>query len=221
MNLRPLFWPLWFAGLALFGVMAGFAAVASRFPGDLAVTEWVQGIDGLSRLADAVNAAGDFPLTLAVTLVSLAWLALTRRFIEGSFIVLSFVPRALREAISALVARPRPGAELVDVRDEAAGFSFPSGHVVGAMVLYGLLFYLLQVCVPRRELRAPLQIVAAFVMLAAGPARVYVGVHWPSDTVGGYLYGALALALLILGYRRVKRQFQPAGFIRREIRPLR
>ena len=221
MNLRPLFWPLWFTGLALFGVMAGFAAVASRFPGDLAVAEWLQRIDGLSSVADAVNAAGDFPLTLAVTLVSLAWLALTRRFVEASFIVLSFVPRALREAISALVARPRPGAELVEVRDEAAGFSFPSGHVVGAMVLYGLLFYLLQVCVPRRELRVPLQVVIAFVIFAAGPARVYVGVHWPSDAVGGYLYGALALALLILSYRHVERRFQSGGFVRRKVRPLR
>ncbi|MDI6857728.1 MAG: phosphatase PAP2 family protein [Dehalococcoidia bacterium] len=217
MNLRSLFWPLWFAGLALFGVMAGFATVASRFPGDLPVAEWVQGIDGLSAVADAVNAAGDFPLTLAVTLVSLAWLGLTRRFVEGAFIVLSFVPRALREAISALVARPRPDAELVEVRDEAAGFSFPSGHVVGAMVLYGLLFYLVQIAVPRRELRAPLQIVLAFVIFAAGPARVYVGVHWPSDVLGGHLYGALALALLILGYRHVRRRFQSGGFVRRKV----
>jgi undecaprenyl-diphosphatase len=184
--------------------MAGFAAVTSRFPGDLAIAEWFQDIDGLETAADLVNAAGDFPFVLAITLLSVGLLLWTGHFLEASFVVLSFVPRAIRDVIVALVARPRP--EGLEVRDDAAGFSFPSGHVVGAMLLYGLLFYFAQVTVPRRALRVPLQLFFAAIILASGPARVYVGVHWPSDALGGYLYGALALSLLVLGYRWVKRQ---------------
>jgi undecaprenyl-diphosphatase len=203
---RFLFWPLWLTGATLFALMAGFAAVSSRFPADLAIAECVQSVDGFGPVAAFVNAAGDFPAVLAVTLLSIGWLFWTGRFMEASFVVLSFIPRAIRNAISALVARPRPDPDILQVRDEAAGSSFPSGHVVGALVLYGLLFYLIGITVPKRGLRMLLQLLFAFVILAAGPSRVYVGVHWPSDILGGYLYGALALSLLILGYRAVKRQ---------------
>lgn len=209
MRLRLLFWPLWLGGAALFAVMAGFASVTSRFPADVPVAERIQGIDGFGPVADFVNAAGDFPFVLAATLLSVGWLFWMGRFLEASFVVLSFVPRAIRGAIAALVARPRP--DILEVRDEAAGFSFPSGHVVGAMVLYGLLFYLAYVAIPQRRLRILLQLFFAFIILASGPSRVYVGVHWPSDALGGYLYGALALSLLILGYWWVKRQSAAAA----------
>lgn len=206
MGLRGTFWPAWFVGAALFAVMAGFAAATSRFPGDLAVADWVQDIDGFGRIAAFVNAAGDFPFVLTVTLLSLVWLLWMGRLTEVPFVILSFVPRALRYGISALVARPRPSADMLAIRDDAAGFSFPSGHVVGAVLLYGLLFYLAGVTVPQRHLRVALQLFFAFIILAAGPSRVYVGVHWPSDAVGGYLFGALTLSLLIVAYRWVKRR---------------
>lgn len=76
-------------------------------------------------------------------------------------------------------------------------FSFPSGHAFGSIVFYGLLAYL-----SVKYLPAPWSWVVAAslttLILLIGLSRVYLGAHYPTDVLGGWLLGGLALALIIV-----------------------
>ncbi len=198
---RRIFWLAWVAAVCLFGIMCGFAAVADRFPGDLAAARHIQDLDGFGPLASFVNTAGD---TLWGALITLAFAGVfvgLRRFPEAAVLILTFIPRALRLPLALAVARPRPSADLLDIRDHASGYGFPSGHATGAMVLYGALFLLAGALIPHKTARLLFRVLCVFMIVATGLARVYAGVHWPSDVVGGFAFGLIALAPIFLFYR--------------------
>ena len=200
MSRKALFWTIWALGALAFVVMAGLAAATSYFPADLRLAHWVQDWNGFGPIAAFANAAGEFPAVGIATLAAVGAVALTGRRWEAVLVILTLVPRVLRDIVAEVVSRPRPAGDLVRVTDEASGHSFPSGHVVGAVVFFGLLFVLAGVVIPHRGLRFLFRLFCAFMIVATGPARVYVGVHWPSDVLGGYLFGALALALFVLAH---------------------
>jgi LssY C-terminus/PAP2 superfamily len=96
-----------------------------------------------------------------------------------------------------LVHRPRPPLE--DARIVQGGFSFPSGHAALSATFFGTIGYLLVVRVLRREgLRVLVGILAALLVLAIGSARVYLGVHYPSDVLAGWAAGVLWVVLVIV-----------------------
>jgi membrane-associated phospholipid phosphatase len=92
----------------------------------------------------------------------------------------------LRFEISRLVARPRPSPTLRLVG--AHGFAFPSGHTATATIGCGLMAALLWQVVARRW-RLPLVTVSVVAAAAVGLSRSYLGVHWPTDVLGGWAYG--------------------------------
>ncbi len=78
-------------------------------------------------------------------------------------------------------------------------FSFPSGHAVSAVAVYGMIAYAFARIHPR--LRTPLAIVAPIFALVLGLSRPYLGVHWPTDILAGFAVGTL---ILIGGIHRVR-----------------
>lgn len=108
--------------------------------------------------------------------------------------------------IETLVARPRATAQDgVCVHRAVNAFSFPSGHVIHDVVLYGFLLYL-SFSAPVRRWRyrwilLPFQLALVIYMLAVGYARLLAGEHHLFDVLGGYLAGLLWLFLCIFLYR--------------------
>ncbi len=102
--------------------------------------------------------------------------------------------------------RPRPTADLVELRGTFSSPSFPSGHVMSATYFYGFLLYL-ALSLPLTSLaRAALAAVAAAVLALTAPANIWLGVHWPSDALGGYAWGALLLLPVVVACRRYRRR---------------
>ncbi len=80
---------------------------------------------------------------------------------------------------------------------EQGGYSFPSGHSVTSVIVYGLLIYLLEKHCEDKRLRRALQGICFFLAVAIGPSRIYVGVHWPTDVVTGWFIGLAVLTIAI------------------------
>jgi membrane-associated phospholipid phosphatase len=210
---RTVFIAFWAAGAVLFGVMSALAALRDTFPGDLFLSHRWQDVDvpALGGTLSFVNALG-FPIAAALTGVGAALFALVRRrWLEAVLILLTFLSHGLQSGIKELVGRARPSDELVRVSEQANGPAFPSGHVVGAVVFYGLLLYLTPRLIESPPLRVLLRLFCAFMIVATGPARVYTGAHWPSDVAGGYLLGLLFLALLVALERVVRGTLSAVG----------
>lgn len=204
---------LWLALALLFLALAGFAAFYDRFPSDERIAHAIQEVDvpAFGGFVDFVNLPGDAPVYIPLTLGLSAAFVIARAGWEAALMLLTFAPRAVNSVLKDLVERPRPSADLVDVMGDASGFGFPSGHTVGTAALFGMLFFLIPAAVSWRPLRWLLQLGCLLLALAAGPARVYIGVHWPSDVLGGYLLTLLFLAPALLAYRALRTRENPGS----------
>lgn len=98
--------------------------------------------------------------------------------------------------VKVLVARPRP--HLFHQPIQAGGYSFPSGHSVGATTLLLLVSFLTWHVSHSRGLTAAVTVVCVVLAGLIGLSRVVLGVHWPSDVVGGFALGSAWLAAMVL-----------------------
>lgn len=106
----------------------------------------------------------------------------------------------VQQALKAAIDRPRP--VWPDPVDSAHYAAFPSGHAMTATVVCGLLLWLLHRHGTSRTLWRTALTVAVVSVLGVGLTRVWLGVHWPSDVLGGWLLGALLVVLATLAHRR-------------------
>ncbi len=182
--------------LAAAVALAVLAGVEARLPGDLAVTGAVQDwpLPG-EPFADVLRLLSGTEVVAAIgaVLAVIAWLAGRRRpalALAAGLAVMVLLQFLVKE----IVDRPRPDAGLVELRAGFTSPSFPSGHTMSPTYLYGFLASAALASSLSAVLRAGLAVVAALFLLLGGLANVYLGVHWTSDVIGGYLW---ALAVLI------------------------
>jgi len=109
-----------------------------------------------------------------------------------------------------LVGRPRPPLSLRVPGVSASGFSFPSGHATLAAAGYGLIAVLLTRYAQRTAARAAVWAGAATAAAAVGFSRLYLGAHWLSDVVAGWLIGAAWLGLVVTTATLLTRRVQAA-----------
>jgi len=198
---------LW--GVVWLGLLAGsivlsvLAAQHARLPGDLDLTQRLQDsifpglrLSKFVRLVTATQVVLGTGGAVAVALWLFGW----RR--QAVLLVVGLVALPLLQSgLKDLVDRPRPTADLVELRAGFSSPSFPAGHVMSPTLLYGFLLYLAMALKLPVALRAVLVGWSVFVLVLAGPANVYLGVHWPSDVVGGYAWGAVLLLPLVCADR--------------------
>jgi undecaprenyl-diphosphatase len=167
------------------------------FPGDEASLRGLQDIRSgwLDAAARAVTALGGVEAAAAVMAGVMVAMYLLRRRVDCLIVLLGAVPMVAGSLLKEIVGRARP--EYFLTVSEPSSLSFPSGHSVIAMVFGGLLIIFVGDLVHSRPIRRGLQFGLVLLILAIGASRVYLGVHWPSDVLGGYLFGAMALLALV------------------------
>jgi undecaprenyl-diphosphatase len=106
----------------------------------------------------------------------------------------------LQQALKALVGRARP--VWPDPVDSAHYAAFPSGHAMTATVVCGLLLWLLHHYGAGRAVWRTAMALAVISVAGVGLTRVWLGVHWPSDVVGGWVLGAFVVAVAVGAYER-------------------
>ncbi|MBW3632299.1 MAG: phosphatase PAP2 family protein [Chloroflexi bacterium] len=181
-------------------VLTQAAAGVGVLPGDVTVAHVVQAVPvaGAESLAWFAFWAGSAPVVLIVAAL-LAFVLWRHGHIRLVAIVLGIlVLRALNPLLKFLVASPRPTTEQVLVTELAPEYGFPSGHTMGATLLYGGVIWLAERTIAMTWVRRLVQVVAAVIILITGFGRVHTGAHWPSDVLGGFLWGCTGLVLLLI-----------------------
>ncbi|MFF8289285.1 phosphatase PAP2 family protein [Streptomyces sp. NPDC016309] len=112
----------------------------------------------------------------------------------------SVLGSAVQQVLKAAVGRERP--QWPDPVDSAHFSAFPSGHAMTAAVTCGLLLWLLSRSGAGRRVRAVVLLVGLVSVVGVGLSRLYLGVHWASDVLGGWLLGTCLVAVAILTYER-------------------
>ena len=190
----------WLALLLASLSLSLLAAANDRLPGDLTIAQWAQDLPAPSLpLSKFVRLLGGTEVVLGTGAVVALVLWLCRRRREALLLALGLVLLPLlQHGLKEMVDRPRPSADLLDLRAGFSSPSFPAGHVMSPTLLYGFILYLSLRGFLGRPLRLLILTASLFMLILAGPANVCVGVHWPSDVVGGYAWG-LVLLLPLLG----------------------
>jgi undecaprenyl-diphosphatase len=200
-----LLWPIL---LSLSIALSVLAAFHDTLPADTRIISWAQGLAFPGQtLADAVRSITSTELILAGggALAVLLWLRGFRRealVLTAGLIILPL----LQFGIKQMVDRPRPIEDMVELRSSFSSPSFPSGHVMSSIYFYGFLAYVAVTLPLAAPARAVLAILSWAVLVLTGPANVWLGVHWPSDVLGGYAWGIVLLLPVILACQRFGRR---------------
>lgn len=169
------------------------------------VSDYVQSFrnNELTSYMKFVTLVGDLYGYIAIILTLGIILSLKHRFNLVIQIVSIVVSSALLNlGLKSLINRPRPyGEALVNVNFH----SFPSGHAVSAIVFYGLMIYFLFE-LKSFNLKVLLSTVCVLMIFFIGVSRIYLGVHYPTDVVAGYLGGlsSLCIGLIIIRINSLK-----------------
>ncbi len=201
----------WLFVFALAAALSVLAASHDTLPGDVRISIWVQDIPMGETLSDVVRAVTETESVMAAgfAIVVILWFRSHRRqalLLAGGLLALGLVEVGLKE----LVDRPRPDPELVDVRGSWSSSSFPSGHVMAGTFLYVLVMYFAWTLPMPRAAAWGLAAFAGFFVVMVGPVSVYLGVHWPTDVLGSWLWTSLLVSAVIAldaGVVRAPRRF--------------
>lgn len=166
----------------------------------------------VTAMMRTVTWLGASALLVPVGVAIAAWFLARRRDWRPGAMLLAAWGGAylLYEAVKPAVGRLRPPAPLRLV--DATGWAFPSGHAAQAVAFWGMVAIVLTA---RRSIRARVfaAVLALVVALAVGVSRLYLGVHWFTDVVGGYALGGtwlcLLAALLLSGSARERARATP------------
>jgi membrane-associated phospholipid phosphatase len=200
-----------FVLLLLFAILLSYAA--SRFqvlPFDLKSNEELQ--EQASPLFDSlmrgVSAIGDLAIAMTLTAIAMLTFAMRRQWLESIFMLATTSSVLLAFVLKELIHRTRP----IHLAQNATGlmqsineYSYPSGHVLFFVVFFGFFAYLAWIHFAGRARMIVISICGMLIVLI-GPSRIFLGVHWASDVLGGYIIGMIWLFVLILAYKWVMRR---------------
>ncbi len=111
----------------------------------------------------------------------------------GLYILINLSLSALVNfTLKQIIQRPRPIEHRII---DESGYSLPSGHSMVSMAFYGFLIYLIDKNVKNKYLKITLMIVLSLLIISIGASRIYLGVHYTSDVLAGFL---VAIAYLII-----------------------
>ena len=199
--------------LFLFGWLGNEILAGDTQHFDFAVRNWVHQFasPGMTRAMTAISLLG-YNILIVELLVAFAVFAKLRWRRAAAWMAVAMVGAlAMDTALKYAYHRLRPTA-FFGVAPHS--YSFPSGHALCSFCFYGVLAGLFSARVKSPALRIAIWVVAAILVISIGLSRIYLGVHYPSDVLGGYLAAAVWVGAVIVldHFRKVRKSSkqQPA-----------
>ncbi len=199
-------WGCWLAALA------ALVHAVHPAPFDERATLWVQDLGRYAWAAAAfnfANNAGGFDAVAAVAIAMLVVLLALRLRFEALIVGGVIAVRTLQLAVRHSIDWPAGQAEYFYTTHALPdGGSFLSGHVLGQVLVYGLLFAFAPRIFASRGASISVRVVCVAVIALGAPARMYTGAHWPSDLIGAALLASLYLLPVLWADARRQRRLR-------------
>ena len=172
------------------------------FPFDRPIQTWafhLQSSSGLTYFfSHMTNIFGDKGgIIVAVILALVLYLLFKQKEATIWFAATVVLSLALNTVIKVIIGRERPDIHRLATFANEAGKSFPSGHSIFATIIFGSIFFICLGKLKNRSSKILLGILCIILIALIMFSRIFVGVHYPSDTIGGFLEG---ISILLLTY---------------------
>lgn len=132
---------------------------------------------------------------IALIIMTIAFIFLIKNKKYSKLIALNLIlVFVLNRILKWIIRRPRP--ERLQLVLEK-GYSFPSGHSMVAFGFYGFLIYLIYKNFENKKIRYPLIVALSLLILFIGISRIYLGVHYVTDVIGGFIFAFLYLVVFV------------------------
>lgn len=193
-------WLLTGSLLVLLGFILGYFVNGDRIvPGELSVLQWMHQPPSelLDRVAWGASRLGDaYTGLMAASILSTLWCVWRGRLDLALFLVVASACRLFNTPLKWLFESARPPLDLHAVIELADGLGYPSGHTSGAVLVFGAAALAVPLTLSHAAARWSLRIICCAMLLVIPWSRMRLGVHWPSDIAGGYVFGTGFVALL-------------------------
>ncbi|PID22264.1 phosphatase PAP2 family protein [Sporosarcina sp. P3] len=207
LSLRLLFvWIICILFTGIFAYIARSIHVQSISSFDEPIIDFVQsaespGLTSIMKLFTTIGSTTSVALLALLTLGVLVWKK--HRAQAVLFAIALAGTGILNQLLKFIFKRERPDFHrLIDI----GGYSFPSGHTMMAFSLYTILAYIVWRNLVNSGSRVAIILLAAMMIVMIAVSRIYLGVHFPSDIVGGVLASSVWLFASIAFYQRFQRQ---------------
>lgn len=158
--------------------------------------------DGKTTFFKAFTFLGNSTTLITLVAFTSLFLLLRKYYSELLWVIsTTAIGGGLNFLIKFAYQRPRPSIEHLV---EASHYSFPSGHSMASIIFYGSLIVLVHLLLKNKTLQYGLTILLVLLIILIGTSRVYVGVHYPTDILGGFLLGGSLLVASIPLFTKIR-----------------
>lgn len=162
---------------------------------DLSIYNFIYGLNspGLTMFMRVISSLGS--AIVIITALLCIFLLFKDKKIFLQFFTLTIVAKVINHIIKIIVKRERPNV-LTSISVES-GYSFPSAHTMISTVFYGFIIYLIMKNVKNKKIKN-ISIISLFIIIfLIGISRIYLGVHYATDVIFGFLFGFIILFIFI------------------------
>ena len=144
----------------------------------------------MTNVVKILTSLGSALVIIILTIV--LFIAIKNKKIAISVVINLIVITILNNLLKIIFLRPRPDVNNLILE---SGYSFPSGHAMISMAVYGYLIYLIYYHMDNKAMRRLFIAILSILILLIGISRIYLGVHYASDVIGGF---SLSIVYLII-----------------------
>jgi undecaprenyl-diphosphatase len=155
----------------------------------------------LTKIMTVITGIGSEICLAVLSIILFCYLIYKKRYQNSLLLAFGMLGGLLIElSIKAIVQRERPESMLI----AETGYSFPSAHSLMALVFFAILIYAVKDDLKNAFLRYLFIAASILIVLLVSFSRLYLGVHWLSDVIGGLIIGTIWLLLLIMVFKFLK-----------------
>lgn len=195
--------------IVCFIALSIFINLHPLLPFDIKISVFMQQYHSifLDKIMLAISFFGELPYSLLSVIIVALIFYYQKYKREAYFISATLISGLIILAIKNVINRPRPTSFYVRLVEVNRFQSYPSGHVLSYILFFGFLIILMNTLktIPKTT-RIIVTYFSAFLMLTISFSRIYLGAHWFTDTVGGFLLGLICFFPITYYYFKFKKE---------------